>query len=356
MRQFSVLFLLLFSLSLFAQNEPINRTDSQGRKQGFWKKIDDNGKLIYEGRFVNNVPTGEFRYYHDNGELKSISEFLNGVHKVKTTLFHPNGKAAAEGIFVDQIKDGEWKYWDTDGTLITLENYKNGVKEGVWATYSANTGIILQEEHFLNGKLHGVCKTFFADGNISNLITYVDGKRNGLSESYLVDKKVATHGFYHNNRKTGVWEYYDQSGNLRKTVEFLQDRPQKCYLHFARVVNGAAVKPTKQSSLKLNQDSIAFFLVEDNVMKVISKSGKQIVIADDMLTIRQWADILEFTPISPLLYAANDAIKGYKVIDEDIIEVELKPHYNFEYQENESQGDEAKAVISLFNTEPITGE
>lgn len=356
MRLFHIFIFLIFSFSIFAQNEPVNRMDSQGRKQGLWKKVDDQGKLVYEGRFVNNVPTGEFRYYHETGELKSISNFLNGVHKVKTTMFHPNGKSASEGIFVDQIKDGEWKYWDTDGTLIAVENYKLGIKEGLWATYSAGTGTLLQEEHFLDGKLHGVCKSYFTDGNPSNLITYVNGKRNGLSESYLTDKKVATHGHYHNNRKTGIWEYYSQNGHLRKTIEYQNDRAIKIYLHFARKVQGNTIYPTKENSLKLNQDSIAFFVFADNTMKVVSKNGKEITIGDDMLTIRQWADIMVFTPVSPHLYAANEAIKGYHNLDDEIIEVEVTPAYNFEYQENEAQGEEAKAIMSLFNTDPIEFE
>jgi antitoxin component YwqK of YwqJK toxin-antitoxin module len=356
MRLFHIFIFLIFSFSIFAQNEPVNRMDSQGRKQGLWKKVDDQGKLVYEGRFVNNVPTGEFRYYHETGELKSISNFLNGVHKVKTTMFHPNGKSASEGIFVDQIKDGEWKYWDTDGTLIAVENYKLGIKEGLWATYSAGTGTLLQEEHFLDGKLHGVCKSYFTDGNPSNLITYVNGKRNGLSESYLTDKKVATHGHYHNNRKTGIWEYYSQNGHLRKTIEYQNDRAIKIYLHFARKVQGNTIYPTKENSLKLNQDSIAFFIFADNTMKVVSKNGKEITIGDDMLTIRQWADIMVFTPVSPHLYAANEAIKGYHNLDDEIIEVEVTPAYNFEYQENEAQGEEAKAIMSLFNTDPIEFE
>lgn len=356
MRLFHIFIFLIFSFSIFAQNEPVNRMDSQGRKQGLWKKVDDQGKLVYEGRFVNNVPTGEFRYYHETGELKSISNFLNGVHKVKTTMFHPNGKSASEGIFVDQIKDGEWKYWDTDGTLIAVENYKLGIKEGLWATYSAGTGTLLQEEHFLDGKLHGVCKSYFTDGNPSNLITYVNGKRNGLSESYLTDKKVATHGHYHNNRKTGIWEYYSQNGHLRKTIEYQNDRAIKIYLHFARKVQGNTIYPTKENSLKLNQDSIAFFIFADNTMKVVSKNGKEISIGDDMLTIRQWADIMVFTPVSPHLYAANEAIKGYHNLDDEIIEVEVTPAYNFEYQENEAQGEEAKAIMSLFNTDPIEFE
>lgn len=356
MRLFHIFIFLIFSFSIFAQNEPVNRMDSQGRKQGLWKKVDDQGKLVYEGRFVNNVPTGEFRYYHETGELKSISNFLNGVHKVKTTMFHPNGKSASEGIFVDQIKDGEWKYWDTDGTLIAVENYKLGIKEGLWATYSAGTGTLLQEEHFLDGKLHGVCKSYFTDGNPSNLITYVNGKRNGLSESYLTDKKVATHGHYHNNRKTGIWEYYSQNGHLRKTIEYQNDRAIKIYLHFARKVQGNTIYPTKENSLKLNQDSIAFFIFADNTMKVVSKNGEEITIGDDMLTIRQWADIMVFTPVSPHLYAANEAIKGYHNLDDEIIEVEVTPAYNFEYQENEAQGEEAKAIMSLFNTDPIEFE
>ena len=57
-RLFIILFLGL-SPVLFAQE--YNKVDSQGRKQGEWRKVHE-GKNVYEykGQFKNDKPVGEF--------------------------------------------------------------------------------------------------------------------------------------------------------------------------------------------------------------------------------------------------------------------------------------------------------
>ena len=38
------------------QENRINRVDSIGRKQGQWKKFDEEGHLKYDGSFKDNIP------------------------------------------------------------------------------------------------------------------------------------------------------------------------------------------------------------------------------------------------------------------------------------------------------------
>ena len=70
-----VLFIFLLLLSpilLLAQNV----TDSKGMKQGEWRKLDANGKVIYEGQFKDNIPQGTFRYFYEDGKIRSETEKL----------------------------------------------------------------------------------------------------------------------------------------------------------------------------------------------------------------------------------------------------------------------------------------
>ena len=68
----SSLLLTLTASILMAQNI----TDSKGLKQGEWRKVDANGKVIYEGRFKDNIPQGVFTYYYEDGK-----------HSVETYIF-----------------------------------------------------------------------------------------------------------------------------------------------------------------------------------------------------------------------------------------------------------------------------
>ena len=234
MKKIIAIIFCLFAFSLYAQVDTagINKLDSKGRKQGVWKKY-EKGKLLYEGQFKDNVPYGTFKYYFANGKLKSISDFQQGVHKVKSTLYHDNGKLASEGIFVDQLKDGVWKYYAKNGQLITLEEYALGKRTGEWKTFSVEDGNLLEESNYLNDKLNGIHKTYYTDGKPSLEETYLDGARNGRCTSYLPKMVMSSTGDYLKGHRVGEWHYYDANGKIRMTEEHKNDRVVKTYIYLS---------------------------------------------------------------------------------------------------------------------------
>lgn len=335
--KFIPMLLCFFMLNLSAQPQAPNRIDSKGNKQGPWKKYEKD-ILVYEGNFKDNVPVGEFKYYHTNGKLKSITVFIQGVHQVKTTIFHPNEKKASEGHFIDQQKDGEWKYWDQDSTLIKVENFIKGKKNGVWLTYSSSTGILLEELNYRNDTLNGVAKTFFTDGVPCSIEHYVAGQRNGVAESYYIDGKLSIKGSFSQGLKVGEWFYYDQEGQLRKTTEYKKSQEIVSFLVF---YNG-------KQPIKLKQDIIAYFAEEGNKVKIVLFNGSPIIITDDLFTVRTWADMLTFIPVTPTLHVAHAAIKGFQQLEDDEIIVQIEPALPYKVY---SRGDEAAMVKMLFSRE-----
>ena len=330
-------FAFLFSTSLFAQTDTLNRIDAKGKKQGYWKKCDKE-ILIYEGRFMNDVPVGEFKYYHANGKLKSISLFLNGTHKVQTTLYDENGKKSAEGLFVDQQKDGLWSYYSSNSYKIKEESYKNGVKEGSWKTYSAQTGILLEEETYSGGVLNGMKRIFYTDGDLNTSIQYINGKMNGVVEAYHPDNILLLRGMYHNDRQIGTWDYYDVDGKMRKSVEYEKSKPVRTYLYL--IIGGAPQK--------LGLDGIAYFQKVGNKINVVTVKSKILVAGEQMETIKQWLDIVDFVPVNPSFLVSYNAIIGYQELEDGQILVKLKPAPSIDVI---SEGEDAKFVKSLFNKE-----
>ena len=68
------------------------------------------------------------------------------------------------------------------------------------ATYFYDNGVVSQEGHFLNGKLHGEWKMFGEDGKKIAMGEYTEGKKTGkwffwdakkLKEVDFVDSKIA---------------------------------------------------------------------------------------------------------------------------------------------------------------------
>ena len=64
------LFIITFSFLIFcctaAYSQKINQLDGNGKKNGFWKKSYANGKIRYEGSFVNGKEVGTFKFYRNS--------------------------------------------------------------------------------------------------------------------------------------------------------------------------------------------------------------------------------------------------------------------------------------------------
>ena len=341
MRKLLLLAVCLASLSLMAQNSDIiNKKDASGRKQGVWKKM-ENGKKVYEGQFKDDVPYGTFKYFHENGKLKSTTEFIQGVHKVKTVMYHENEHKASEGVFIDQLKDGEWKYYSNTDNLIAIEHYAMGKRTGEWKVFSAETGILLEERNYLNDKLNGLYKTYYIDGSVSLEQNYLDGKLNGRSTAYYPKNVISSMGNYLKGQRIGSWDFFDTKGKIRSSVEYKDQRVLKTYVYLYIMGQGQ----------KLNQELIAYFLRKGNKTAAVLRNGKQILFDETLDDVALWADFTVFTKIAPSVIAASDAIVDYTLVEDganDAIIIKLKPAPD---EEIYSEGVEAKMVKALFNKE-----
>ncbi len=339
-----VLALFLISMSALLFSQPAeNNVDANGKKQGYWKKYNDKKELLYEGQFKNDVPVGEFKYYYSNGKLKSRSFFIQGTHKVRTIIYHENEKKAAEGLFVDQIKDSIWNYYNSEEQLITVESYKKGKKEGHWATYSSQTGILLEEWDYSDDVLNGKHKTYFVDGNLNTTISYINGKMNGVIESYYPNKNIYIRGIYHEDNKEKNWDFYDEEGHIRKTIEYAKSKVVNTYLYLYNGSNGQ----------KLNQNLIAYFHKVGDQSQAVMRNGKFFNMTESFEKVCQFLDFVDFFIINPSYAAAYDVIMDYKELGEgddeignsDAIEVILKPAAA---EPVIAEGDHAQQVKALF--------
>ena len=319
-----------------AQND-LNRVDKNGKKQGPWKKF-EKGVLVYEGQFENDVPKGTFKYYYPNGKVKSVSEFVTGVSRVNVTTYHENGNVASKGTFINQQKDGQWKYYSDKNVLLSEENYKLGKKNGLFVTYSVE-GYKLKEEVYANDQLNGESKTYYEKEELLTVSHYINGKLNGELITYYPGNIPSQKGLYYNGLKTGVWEINDPKGQIRRTEEYDKNgNIQKKYLFL--YING--------SPQKLNQNLIAYFQKKGETKTVaILKNGNKIESTENLNTIVQWLDLLEFVRVTPNLYAEMSCVRGYKNIDAQSVRVILRPALEYDVI---AEGNEAALIRSLFAT------
>ena len=336
-RILTIICCLILPFVMYAQDK-INVTDKNGKKQGVWKKY-EQGKLLYEGQFKDDVPFGTFKYYYDNGKLKSVTEFLQGVHKVRTVIYYENGKKASEGAYIDQQKDGLWRYYSNKDTLIKEESYSEGKRSGLWRTYSPD-GILLEECDYSNDKRSGLFKTYYLNGKVSLEETYLNGKTNGKSTSYYPNGNVSVTGDYHNGWRDGEWYTYDVNGKIRSSMVYKNQRLQNTYIYMYQ----------KGVGQKLNQNAVAYFVKNRDKMTVVLRSGNKISIDESMEEVEQWIDYMVFMKVNPRYIVALDALVSYKPVEETdgAITIRVAPDPG---EEIHSEGNEAKMVKALFNTE-----
>jgi len=220
MRSFFIFLALIAASVTLISQDTINKTDTVGKKQGFWRKLDKNGKKIYEGRFDHDVPVGEFRYYYPGGELKAVSIMSDNGRRSKTISYYRNGRKMAEGIFIDEKKDSLWKFYgEYDGALLSEENYKEGKKDGISISYY-NTGVKAEQTNWENGVRNGPWETYYTDGKLKLKCTYKYDMKDGPIKTYHMSGKIWLSGQYVNGDADGTWTYLTENGQVEKKEYF----------------------------------------------------------------------------------------------------------------------------------------
>ena len=220
MRNLLIILLFLPFIS-FSQ---INQTDANGLRQGLWKKQQPNGKPLYEGYFKDGKPVGEWKRYHEGGQVKAIIDYHPGSDSAFTQLFDEARKKVAEGFYLNEKKVGTWKYF-SDNRLIADEQYNKGVKDGVSHTYY-DTGEKLEEVDWKDGKKDGNYRVFFKDGNPFMEYKVHDNQRNGLCLTYFPNGNMEMEAHYKNDLRDGDWDYYNKNGGLWYTLKYVDGKIQ----------------------------------------------------------------------------------------------------------------------------------
>lgn len=207
---FIILTIAINYSSIFSQNI----TDSKGLKQGVWKKVDEQGNIKFEGKFVDNIPVGLFTYYHANKQVKAKSIFYENGKKAQTSLYNLDGKIEAIGAYYEQKRDSCWTFYDVDGNIVSIETYKKGKKNGRFATFQKG-GKITEEEYFIEDVKHGPWRTFNEDGNLSMLCFYKNGEPDSIYSVFYPNKSKKVEGNYKDAQPTGSWLFYNEDGSLK---------------------------------------------------------------------------------------------------------------------------------------------
>ena len=212
--KYIVIFLLISTVSL-AQD--FNKLDENGKKHGVWKGVYQESKRPrYQGAFEHGKEVGMFKFFDDTkaGTVIATREFNVKDNSCYTIFYNQNKNKVSEGKVVNKLFEGEWKYYHEDlPTVMTLELYVNGKLNGVRKVFY-KSGELAEETTYKDGIKNGTYKSYAENGVVLEESIYKNGEYDGLSIFRNVDNQVAAQGLFKNGKKVGIWKIL-QKGKLK---------------------------------------------------------------------------------------------------------------------------------------------
>lgn len=211
---------LLLLLSSYVFGQGFNQLDSNGKKDGLWKGFYEESKRPkYEGTFSHGKETGTFKFFDDTklGSVIATREFSPIDGSAYTIFYDQSKNKVSEGKVVNKVFEGEWKYYHhASKVVMTIENYKNGKLNGLRSVFYPN-GKIAEEIQYKNDLKEGVYKKYSENGVVLEEALYKNDEYNGLTIFRDGEGTIVSQGKFLNDKKVGVWQFFEKGKLVKET-------------------------------------------------------------------------------------------------------------------------------------------
>lgn len=210
--------------------------------------------------FVSIDPSIGLKSYSTTNKDMTLEQgyLLNGQKHGMIRTFFPNGVLQTAAEFDRGQRNGWFLECEKNGVVLKEEHYVNGKLEGEVRTYftSKSVRIVKSVYHYKNGVFHGTCSDYNEMGKLSSMATYNMGVKEGVSQWYFTngllameqnyknglldgsqtvyyaDGKVSSSGFFKENKKSGLWKEYHSNGLLKASGEYEDDVKKSGWLYY----------------------------------------------------------------------------------------------------------------------------
>ena len=220
-----VFIVLCFSLDLLCQT-------------GYQTFTYSGGQVASEGLLRDGRPDGLWKTYYESGQLKSIGRRTDFLLDSTWVFFSETGDTSLIVNYKKDLKNGpRFTFSETE---IMMEPFVNDVRSGE-GRMTDRKGHVLQTVNFVNGLEEGVSPVFDTTGLLKEIITYRkgfvmtrepvnrydrEGKKHGYWKTFFDDWTVHTECYYSHGLRNGFYKEYDEKGNLKKIVKYVNDFEQ----------------------------------------------------------------------------------------------------------------------------------
>ena len=219
-----IFFVMLCSQTIFAQTD-FNKFDEKDKKHGLWKGVYTESKRPrYEGTFNHGQETGTFKFFDDTktGTLIATRQFNPKDNSAYTIFYNQSKYKVSEGREVNRLYEGQWKYYHENlPDLMTTENYKAGKLDGKRMVYYRGSGLagqenIAEEANYLKGLKNGKYKKYTMKGVVLEDSNYKNGVLDGPAIFKDPLGNLVSKGNFKDGKKAGTWEFYENGKLVRR--------------------------------------------------------------------------------------------------------------------------------------------
>lgn len=97
-----------------------------------------DGTMAYKKQFKNDMPSGEWQFWHSNGNVWSVGLYKKGQRVGESKVYHENGQLFFRGEYVDGQKNGEWIFYNNEGVIETKTTFDKGTVIENWNAETKN--------------------------------------------------------------------------------------------------------------------------------------------------------------------------------------------------------------------------
>jgi uncharacterized protein len=105
-----------------------------GLEDGLYTEYNEQNKVITSGEFIEGMEDGEWTY--DLGDHKEVGTYRSGMRNGKWKYYYPDGKLSFEGEYIDDNPNGKQISYYPDGRPKEAGTYIMGERNGDWITYN----------------------------------------------------------------------------------------------------------------------------------------------------------------------------------------------------------------------------
>lgn len=193
-----------------------------------------------KGKGDNKKVVGD-KYFYESGILRCERHYKNGNPDGKWTFNYVNGKLFAQGTFDDKHPSGtNWTFKDLEGkdiyqhtcdSIVMLglspNKFPAGAAfhhDGVSTIYQFYEDCSKQSEGtIVEHQRHGKWTFFYPTGAVQTEAIFEHGSLEGPYKVFRENGIPYYIGTYTNNQRSGIWEFYDELGNLSTTKNFSEE-------------------------------------------------------------------------------------------------------------------------------------